>query len=96
MDFKHELLQEWQQRAADARDQLASLDNNRVSSQYELEITRRALANAKDAAVREILQEQVAVLEYSFDFIDYDEQEQRAELAVCEAMIAALEADLNA
>jgi hypothetical protein len=61
-----------------------------------LEITRRALAHAKDATVRETLQENLAILKSAFEFIDPNEQEHRAELAVCEAMIAALEADLNA
>jgi len=61
---------------------------------YEMEIAQRLLAKAQDEPARETWQTQVDVLQMVAGMTENDLAEQQEELALCEAMIAEIEADL--
>ena len=63
---------------------------------YELEIVQRLLAKAQDDAARETWRIQVDVLQMMVGQAQADLEEQLEDLALCEAMIAEIEADLEA
>ena len=97
MMIKHDVLRTWENRAANAQtkiDEKIQVELERL--RYELEIAQRLLAKAQDDAAREIWQTQVDVLEMLVGQAQADLEEQREELALCEAMIAEIEADLEA
>ena len=94
---KREVLQQWEGRAIEAQ---RKIDEEIVPElerqQYELEITQRLLAKAQDDAAQETWQTQVDVLEMLIGMAEGDLEEEREQLALCEAMIAEIEADLAA
>lgn len=61
-----------------------------------MEIAQRLLAKAQDEPARETWQTQVDVLQMMAGMTENDLAEQQEELALCEAMIAEIEADLAA
>ena len=95
--LKREVLQQWEGRAIEAQ---RKIDEEIVPElerqQYELEITQRLLAKAQDDAAQETWQTQVDVLQMLVGMAEGDLEEEREELALCEAMIAEIEADLTA
>lgn len=93
--LKREVLQTWEERATAAQIRIDEEIAPEIERQrYELEITRRLLEQAQDAAAQEIWQAQVDVLEMTVGMAENDLAEEQQELALCEAMIAAIEADL--
>ena len=97
MMIKHDVLRTWENRAIDAQTRideeiLAELERRR----YELEIAQRLLDKAQDDAARETWRIQVDVLEMLVGQAEADLEQQQEDLALCEAMIAEIEADLEA
>ena len=94
--LKREVLQQWEGRAIEAQ---CKIDEEIVPElerqQYELEIAQRLLAKAQDDAAQETWQTQVDVLEMLIGMAEGDLDEQREQLALCEAMIAEIEIDLT-
>ena len=95
--LKREVLRQWEGRAIEAQ---RKIDEEIVPElerqQYELEIAQRLLAKAQDDAAQETWQTQVDVLEMLVGMAEGDLEEEREQLALCEAMIAEIEADLTA
>lgn len=95
--MKREVLQAWEDRAAEAYSQIWDvLEPELERLRYELEIARRLLARAPDEAARQTWQLQVDTLESMIGMTEHELAQQREELALCEAMIAEIEADLAA
>lgn len=94
--IKHEVLQNWQARAARAQAELQEATHELETARYEQEITQRLLAKASDDAAREDWRIQNDVLEMFVIQAEERMAEQQAELAQCAAMIAEIEADLAA
>jgi len=95
--LKREVSRAWEDRAIEAQ---TRIDEKIVPElercRYELEITQRLLAKAQDDAARETWQTQVDVLQMLISQAEDDLNEQQEELALCEAMIAEIETDLDA
>jgi len=95
--MKQEVRQAWEDRAIDAQSKIwEDLEPELARRSYELEITQRLLSKAQDEAARQTWQTQVDVLEMLAGMTEGDLAEQQEELALCEAMIAEIEADLAA
>ena len=95
--MKREVLQAWEDRAISAQSKIEeSLEPELERLRYETEIAQRLLVKAQDEAARETWQTQVDVLEMLVGMAEGDLDEQREELALCEVMIAEIEADLAA
>ncbi|MEA3342415.1 MAG: hypothetical protein U9R15_20825 [Chloroflexota bacterium] len=95
--MKREVLQAWEERAINAQTEIwDSIEPTLEHSRYELEIARRLLEKAQDDAAREIWQTQVDVLGMLVGMAEGDLEEQQEELALCDAMIDEMEADLDA
>jgi hypothetical protein len=95
--LKREVLRAWEDRAIDDQ---ARIDEEIVPElerrQYELEIAERLLAKAQDDAARETWRIQVDVLQMMVGQAENELSEQQEDLALCEAMIAEIQADLDA
>jgi len=95
--LKRGVLQAWEDRAIAAQ---TKIDEEIVPElerrQYEMEIARRLLEQAQDDAARETWRIQVDVLETTIGIAENNLAEEQQELALCETMIAAIEADLAA
>jgi hypothetical protein len=95
--MKQEVRQAWEDRAIDAQSKIwEDLEPELARRSYELEIAQRLLSKAQDEAARQTWQTQVDVLEMLAGMTEGDLAEQQEELALCEAMIAEIEADLAA
>jgi hypothetical protein len=94
--LKREVLQAWEDRAIDAQGQIEEGTDELERTRYELEIVQRLLSRAQDEAARETWQVQVDVLQMMVVQAEDRLTEQQEELALCEAMIAEMEADLAA
>ena len=95
--MKQEVRQAWEDRAIDAQSKIwEDLEPELARRSYELEITQRLLSKAQDEAARQTWQTQVDVLEMLASMTKGDLAEQQEDLALCEAMIAEIEADLAA
>ncbi len=95
--MKREVLRQWEDRAAEAYSQIWDvLEPELERLRYELEIARRLLAKAPDDAARQTWQIQVDTLESMVGMTEHELAQQQEELALCEAMIAEMEADLAA
>ncbi|PKO20928.1 MAG: hypothetical protein CVU38_17540 [Chloroflexi bacterium HGW-Chloroflexi-1] len=93
--LKREVLQAWEERAIEAQGQIWDfLEPKLARAQYELEIAQRLLAKAPDEAPRQTWQTQVDVLEMLVGVSEGDLARQQDEVALCETMIAEIEADL--
>lgn len=106
MMLKQEVLCDWKERAVDAWIRIDELEPELERRQYELEIAQRLLEKAEDegngaaegseaAMAQETWQIQVDVLEMLVGTLEGDLAEQQEELALCEAMIAEIKADLD-
>ena len=95
--MKQEVRRAWEDRAIDAQSKIwEDLEPELARRSYELEIAQRLLSKAQDEAARQTWQTQVDVLEMLAGMTAGDLAEQQEELALCEAMIAEIEADLAA
>ena len=95
--MKREVLRAWEDRAADAYTKIEEeIEVELERRRYELEIAQRLLAKAQDDAARETWQTQVDVLDMLIGMAEGDLEKQQAELALCDAMITEIEADLGA
>jgi hypothetical protein len=94
--LKREILASWERRAADAYSKIEELEYDAERFRYETEIAQRLLDKALDDAARETWRIQVDVLQMMADMAEGDLAERQEELALCDAMIAEIEADLAA
>ncbi len=95
--MKQEVRQAWEDRAIAAQGKIwDDLEPQLARRTYELEIARRLLNKAPDEAARQTWQTQVDVQEMLVGMTEGDLAEQQEELALCEAMVAEIEADLAA
>lgn len=95
--MKQEVRQAWEDRAIAAQGKIwEELEPQLARQTYELEIARRLLSKAQDETARQTWQTQVDVLEMLAGMTEGDIEKEREELALCEAMIAEIEADLAA
>jgi hypothetical protein len=94
--MKREVLAAWEDRAINAQSRTEETFEPELESlHYELEITQRLLSKAQDEAARETWQIQVDTLQTMIGMTEGGLAEQQEELALCEAMIAEIEADLT-
>ena len=92
--FKQETLTHWQNRAEGNRQEIARLEVDLARSRYEMEIIQRLLAKTSDPESRDTWRIQADVQQM---FVAGDEDhlaEAQQDLALCQAMIAEIEADL--
>jgi len=90
-------LQAWEDRAIAAQTKIDDeISPDLERRQYEMEIARRLLEQAQDDAARETWRIQVDVLETMIGIAENNLAEEQQELVLCEAMIAAIEAELAA
>ena len=95
--MKQEVRQAWEDRAIVAQGKIwEDLEPQLARHTYELEIARRLLSKAQDEAARQNWQTQVDVLGMLVGMTEGDIEKEQEELALCEAMIAEIEADLAA
>lgn len=95
--MKQEVRQAWEDRAIAAQGKIWNDLEPKVARQtYELEIARRLLSKTQDEAARQTWQTQADVLVMLVGMTEGDLAEQREELALCEAMVAEIDADLAA
>jgi len=95
MMMKQEVLTAWEERANRAESQISDkLEPKLKRLRYEEEITKRLLAKATDESAQQTWQTQVDVLDMLITMTETDLAEQQEELALCEAMIGEIEADL--
>jgi hypothetical protein len=97
MMLKQDVLRAWGERAVDAWAKISDEIEPRLErKQYELEIAQRLLEKAEDDEARSDWQIQVDVLGMLVGMLEGDLAEQQEELALCDAMIAEIEADIAA
>jgi hypothetical protein len=93
--MKQEVRQAWEDRALEAQSKIwDDLEPQLARRAYELEIALRLLSKAQDETARQAWQTQVDVLGMLAGMAEGDLAEQQEELALCEMMIAEIEADL--
>jgi hypothetical protein len=93
--MKQEVLAAWKERAIRAESQISDVLEPKLKRlHYEEEITKRLLAKATDESAQQTWQTQVDVLDMLITMAENDLAEQQEELALCEAMIGEIEADL--
>ena len=94
--MKREVLAAWEDRAINAQGRSEETFEPELKSlRYELEITQRLLSKAQDKAARENWQIQIDTLQTMIGMTEGGLAEQQEALALCEAMIAAIKADLT-
>ena len=91
--MKRKVLDRWEERSVEAYGRVEELERELEPLRYEVEIARRLLDKAQDEAARQTWQIQVDIHQMFVDQTEGDLEEQRAELALCEAMVAEMEAD---
>jgi len=95
--MKQEVRQAWEERALEAQGTIwETFEPKLARLSYELEIAQRLLSKAQDETARTTWQTQVDVQEMLLGMTEGDLAEQQEEVALCEAMIAEIEADLAA
>lgn len=93
--MKQEVRQAWEDRAIVAQSKIwEDIEPELARRQYEMAIAQRLLSKAQDEAGRETWQTEVDVLQMFVINAENELAEQQEELALCEAMIAEIEADL--
>ncbi|MCK4470846.1 MAG: hypothetical protein KAW49_03570, partial [Anaerolineae bacterium] len=94
--MKREVLRAWEDRAISTQSKIEeAIEPELERLRYETEIAQRLLTKAQDEAVRETWQTQVDVLQMMIGMTGGDLVEQQEDLALCETMIAEIEADLT-
>ena len=97
MVIKRDVLQAWENCASEAQIKIEEeIQVELERCRYELEIAQRLLAKAQDDAARETWRIQVDVLQMMIGLAEGDLEKQQEDLALCNAMIAEIEADLEA
>lgn len=96
LSIKHNVERHWEKRAKRAYKKLARLEAWKTHETYELEIARRLLEKAPDEETRERWQIHLDVLEMMAGQTEDRLAEERAEIALCEAMLAEIRADMEA
>ena len=95
--MKREVLRVWEDRAISAQSKIEeTIEPELERLRYETEIAQRLLTKAQDEAARETWQTQMDVLQTMIGMTEGDLVKQQEELALCETMIAEIEADLTA
>ena len=93
--MKQEVCQAWENRGLAAQGKIwEDLELQLARQTYELAIARRLLDKAPDEAARQTWQTQVDVLGMLVGMTEGDLTEQQEEVALCDAMVAEIEADL--
>ncbi len=92
--MKREVLERWENRAAEAYGKMEELESDVERFQYDLEIAHRLLDKAQDDSAREKWRIQLDVLQTMVDRAASDLAQQQEEMVLCDAMIAEIEADL--
>ena len=95
--MQQEVRQAWEDRAIAAQSKLwEEIEPELARRTYEMAIAQRLLSKAQDEAGRQTWQTQVDVLQMFVINAENELAEQQEELALCEAMVAEIEADLAA
>lgn len=95
--MKQEVRQAWEERAIAAQGKIwDDLEPELTRRKYEMAIAQRLLSKAQNEASRETWQTEVDVLQMFVVNAENELTEQQEELALCEAMVAEIEADLAA
>jgi hypothetical protein len=95
--MKEEVRQAWEDRAIAAQGKIwETLEPELARRTYEMAIAQRLLSKAQDEASRQTWQTQVDVLQMFVINAENELAEQQEEVALCDAMLAEIEADLAA
>jgi hypothetical protein len=95
--MQQEVRQAWEDRAIAAQSKIwETIEPELTRRTYEMAIAQRLLSKAQDEASRQTWQTQVDVLQMFVINAENELAEQQEELALCEAMVAEIEADLAA
>ena len=95
--MKREVRDAWEDRSIRAQGDIdEEIEPELERLRYEQEIAQRLLDKAQDESVRQTWQTQVDVLQTMISLAENRLAEQRAEIELCEAMFAEIEADLAA
>lgn len=92
--MKQEVLQSWQARAERNRQAIVESEASLAQSRYEKEIAQRLLARASDQESYDTWRIQVDVQQTVIVCDEHHLAEHQEDLALCQAMIAEIEADL--
>ena len=93
--LKQRVRQNWEDRACEIQSRIdEELRPELERRQYELEVARRLLEKAADEAARETWRIQVDVFEMLVGMAEGEIEEQLQEMALCDAFIAEIDADL--
>jgi len=94
--LKRDVLRDWEDRAIEAQCKIdEEITPELERRQYELEIAQRLLDKAQDDAARATWQTEVDVLVMLVSMAEGNLNEQLEEIALCDTMIAEIEADLD-
>ena len=95
--MKEEVRQAWEDRAIAAQSKIwETIEPELARRTYEMAIAQRLLSKAQDEASRQTWQTQVDVLQMFVINAENELAEQQEEVALCDAMVAEIEADLAA
>lgn len=95
--LKQEVRQAWEERVIEAQTKIwETIEPELARWQYEMMIAQRLLSKAQDQASRETWQIQVDVYQMLVIQAEINLEKEQEELALCEAMIAEIDADLAA
>lgn len=95
--MQQEVREAWEDRSIAAQSKIwEDLEPELARRKYEMEIAQRLLHKAQNEADRETWQTQVDVLQMFVTQAEDDLAEEQAEVALCDAMVAEIEADLAA
>jgi hypothetical protein len=91
---KQQVLESWQGRAERNRQDISDLEATLARARYEQEIAQRLQARASDPESRDTWRIQVEVQQMDIASDEHRLAEHREDLALCQSMIAAIEADI--
>ncbi|MFZ1239638.1 MAG: hypothetical protein WAV66_09840 [Anaerolineae bacterium] len=95
--LKQEVRQAWEERVIETQTKIwETIEPELARWQYEMMIAQRLLSKAQDQASRETWRIQVDVLQMCVIEAENNLEKEQEELALCEAMIAEIDADLAA
>lgn len=95
--IKQEVRQAWEDRAIAAQSKIwETIEPELARRTYEMAIAQRLLSKAQDEASRQTWQTQVDVLQMFVINAENELAEQQEEVALCDAMVTEIEADLGA
>ena len=94
--MKREVRAKWEDRAVEAYGKTEDVEAELERLRYEVEIAQRLLDKAQDEAARENWRTKVDVLEMLAQEAEGNREAQQREVALCDAMVAEIDADLPA